>query len=162
MASLGMWTLPFCSLARISPKFCCVVSLPIVKLSFLGWHLNGVGPLPTPAATTTTVRRQGPLVGRRARGTWTTTLDYVQKTLHLGAMLLATQDGRYEYARDKRPGLMVLHSASCHATLQRSRPKPQQPDVFGPRYASASLGTASVPFLVPPASMDLVLPASLQ
>ena len=84
------------------------------------------------------------------------------ETLHLGAMLLATQDGRYEYARDKRPGLMVLHSASCHATLQRSRPKPQQPDVFGPRYASASLGTASVPFLVPPASMDLVLPASLQ
>ena len=29
MASLGLWTLPFCSLARISPPFCCVASLPI-------------------------------------------------------------------------------------------------------------------------------------
>ena len=38
--------------------------------------------------------------------------------------------------RDKRPGLLVLTSASCSATLQRSRPKPQQPDLFAPRYAS--------------------------
>ena len=109
----------------------------------------------------------GPPVGRCARGTWTANLDYVQKTLHLGAMLLATQDGQNEYARDKRPGLMVLHSASCSATLQRSRPKPQQPDLFAPHYASmlyicqpralhftstalraarASFGTASAPF----------------
>ena len=29
MASLGLWTLPFCSLARISPTFCSVASLPI-------------------------------------------------------------------------------------------------------------------------------------
>ena len=69
--------------------------------------------------------------------------------------------------RDKRPGLLVLPSASCHDTLRRSRPKPQQPDLFAPRYvsmlyicqpralhftrtapraASASLGTASAPF----------------
>ena len=40
---------------------------------FLGWHLNGVGPLPPPAATLTTARRQGPPVGRRARGTRTAT-----------------------------------------------------------------------------------------
>ena len=57
---------------------------------FLGWNLNGVGPLPPPAATAITVRRQGPPVGRCARGTWTATLDYVQKTLHLGALLLVT------------------------------------------------------------------------
>ena len=31
---------------------------------------------------------------------------------------------------DKRRGLLVLPSASCSATLQRSRPKPQQPDLF--------------------------------
>ena len=103
---------------------------------FLGWPLNGEGPLPPPEATTTTVRRQGLPVGHRTRGTWTTTLDYVQKTLQLGSMLLATEDGRYEYARDKRPGLLVVHSASCHATLQRSQPKPQQPDLFALRYAS--------------------------
>ena len=78
---------------------------------FLGWHLNGVGPLPPPAATTTTARRQGPPVGRRARGKWTVTLDYVQKTLYLGALLLATQDGRSEYARDERSGLLALHFA---------------------------------------------------
>ena len=133
-----MWTLPFCSLARISPTFSSVASLPIepTPLSFLGWHLNGVGPLPPPAATSTTARRQGPPVGRRALGTWTTTLDFVQKTLHLGATLLATQDGLIEHARDKRPGLLVLPSASCRATLQRSRPKPQQPDLFAPLYAS--------------------------
>ena len=29
MASLGLWTLPFCSLARISTTFCSVASLPI-------------------------------------------------------------------------------------------------------------------------------------
>ena len=32
--------------------------------------------------------------------------------------------------------MLVLTSASCSATLQRSRPKPQQPDLFAPRYAS--------------------------
>ena len=96
MASLGLWVLLFCSLARISPTFCSVASIPIesTPLFFLGWHLNGVGPLPPPAATTTTARQQGPPVGRRARGTWTATLDYVQKTLHLGALHLATQHSR--------------------------------------------------------------------
>ena len=39
-------------------------------------------------------------------------------------------------SRDKRPGLLVLPSASCSATPQRSRPKPPQPDLFAPRYAS--------------------------
>ena len=91
-------------------------------LVFLGWHLNGVGPLPPPAATTITARRQGPPVDRRACGTWTATLDDVQKTLHLGALLLATQDGRSEYARDERSGLLVLLSARCAATPQRSDP----------------------------------------
>ena len=90
-----------------------------------------MGPLPPPAAT-----RQGAPVGRRARDTWTATLEYVQKTLHLGAMLLATQDSQNEYARDKRPGLLILHSNSFSATLQRSRPKPQQPNLLAPRYAS--------------------------
>ena len=61
---------------------------------FHGWHLYGVCPLPPPAATLIAVRRQGPPVGRRARGTCTATLDYVQKTLHLGALLLATLDGQ--------------------------------------------------------------------
>ena len=50
------------------------------------------------------------------------TLDYVQKTLHLGFLLLATQDGRSEYARDERSGLLVLLSAGCAATPQRSDP----------------------------------------
>ena len=130
-------------------------------------YLNGEGPLPPPAVTTKTVRRQGPPVGRRARGTWTATLDYVQKTLHLGAMLIATQDGKNEYARDKRPGGFVTHVAGCYAAPRRSRPKPYQPDLFVPRYASmlqilpasrfasnsiapraanASLGTTSAPF----------------
>ena len=124
MASLGLWTLPFCSLACFSSDVLVALHLfpsshaPVV----LGWHLNGVGPLPPPAATTITARRQGPPVDRRARGTWTATLDYVQKTLHLGALLLATQDGRSEYARDERSGLLVLLSARCAATQQRSDP----------------------------------------
>ena len=75
---------------------------------FVGWHLNGVGPLLPPAATLTSARRQGPPVGRRARGTRTATLAYIQKTLHLGALLLATQACRSEYARDERSGLLVL------------------------------------------------------
>jgi len=124
MASLGLWTLPFCSLACFS--FDVLVALHLFPSShapvFLGWHLNGVGPLPPPAATTITARRQGPPVDRRARGTWTATLDYVQKTLHLGALLLATQDGRSEHARDERSGLLVLLSARCAATQQRSDP----------------------------------------
>ena len=110
MASLGLWTLPFCSLACFSSDV--LVALHRFPSShapvFLGWHLNGVGPLLHPAATTTTVRRQGPPVGRRARGTWTAILDYMQKTLHLGALLLATQDGESEYARDERSGLSPL------------------------------------------------------
>ena len=60
---------------------------------FLGWHLNGVGPLTPPAVTTTTMRKQGPPVGHRARSTLTTALECVQKTLHPGATLLETQDG---------------------------------------------------------------------
>ena len=63
-------------------------------------------------------------------------LRLVQKTLHLGAMLLVTQDGKNEYARDKRPGLLIPHFAGCCAAPQRSRPKPHQPDLFGPRYGS--------------------------
>ena len=97
------------------------------------------------------------------------------ETLHLGSTLLANWDGLNEYARDKRPGLAVLHFVGCHATPRRSRPKPQLPDLFAPRYASmlricrhraphlpASLreepGQASVtpvPFLVLPASPDV-------
>ena len=78
----------------------------------------------------------GPPVGRCARGTWTANLDYVQKTLHLGAMLLATQDGQNEYARDKRSGLLVPLFAGCYTTPRRSRPKHHRPDLFAPRYAS--------------------------
>ena len=70
-------------------------------------------------------------VGRRACGTWTTTLDFVQNTMHPGATILPSQDGLNEYARDYRPGFLVPH-----ATPRRSRPKPQQPDLFAPRYAS--------------------------
>ena len=124
MASLVLWTWTFCSLACFSSDV--LVALHRFPSShapvFLGWHLNGVGPLPPPAATTITARRQGPPVDRRARGTWTATLDYVQKTLHLGALLLATQDGRSGYARDERAGLLVLLSARCAATQQRSDP----------------------------------------
>ena len=124
MASLGLWTLPFCSLVSISPNEDPVNLQSGLNLSdvlvalhrfpsshapvFLGWHLNGVGPLPPPAATLTTARRQGPPVGRRARGTRTATLAYVQKTLHLGALLHATQDDQSEYARDERSGLLIL------------------------------------------------------
>ena len=69
--------------------------------------------------------------------TWqTATLDYVQKTLNLGALLLATQDGQNENARDKRPGLMVPHFAGCYTTPRRNPPKPHRPDLFAPRYAS--------------------------
>ena len=105
-----------------------VASLPIesTPLFYLGWHLNGVGPLPPPAATTTTTRRQGPRIGCPARGKWTATLDYVQKTLHLGAMLLATQDGRNEYARDKRPGLVFPHFCRllCNAAKEPTQASP--------------------------------------
>ena len=94
-------------------------------------------------------------------------MDYVQKTLHLGALPLATQDSRTEYARDERSGLLVLPSASRSATPQRNRPKPQQPGIFAPGHASllsicqpralhltsiapraarACLGTVSAPF----------------
>ena len=129
--------MPFCSLARISPTFCSVASLPIesTPLFFLGSHLNGVGPLPPPAATTTTVRRQGPHVGRRARRTWTATLAYVQKTLHLEALLLAIQDGQKEYARDKRSGFLVPHFAGCYTTPRRSRPKHHRPGLFALHFA---------------------------
>ena len=125
-----------------------------------------MGLLPPPAATTITSRRQGPLVGRRARGTWTATLECVQKTLHLGALLLATQDGRSEYARDERSGLLVL--ALCLLRCNRrgadpslkTRPARSALSQHGvtlpalrfashsiaPQVASASPGTTSAPF----------------
>ena len=137
MASLGVWTLPFCSLARISPTFCYVASLPIesTPLFFLGWYLNGVGPLPPPTATTTTVRQQGPPVGQRARGTWTITLDFVQKTLHLGAMLLATQDGRTSTPETR-----------CQACSPRSPPAcfNTAPQRTGTRLNSQTCSTSSI------------------
>ena len=37
---------------------------------------------------------------------------------------------------DKSRSFLVLPSASCSATPQRSRPKPQQPDMFAPSHAS--------------------------
>ena len=159
MASLGLWTLPFCSRAGISPPLCSIASLPIEPTPqlFFGWHLNGVA-IPPPAPTTTTVRRQAPPVGRGARGTWTTTLDSVQKTLNVGATLRAIQDGLNEYVRDKRPGVLVPHSAGCNATPQRSRSKSLNSQTCflratpscskltstAPRAASESLGTATV------------------
>ena len=128
------------------------------------------------------MRRQGPPVGRRARSTWTATLDYMQKTRHLGAMLLATQDGRNEYARDMRPRLLVPHFADCYASPRRSRPKLHHLDCFAPRDASmlqcfqprpphltTQLAISQrkpryclCPFLVPPTSLDLGLPSSLE
>ena len=48
------------------------------------------------------------------------TLDFVQKTLHLGATLLETQHGQNEYAQDKRSGVLVARSAGCHATPRRA------------------------------------------
>ena len=139
-------------------------------------YLNGEGPLPPPAVTTKTVRRQGPPVGRRARGTWTATLDYVQKTLHLGALLLATQDDRSEYARDERSGLLVLLSARCAATprrgaIQASTTRPARSALsqhaatlpasrfashsISPHAASARPSSASAPSLVPPTRSEL-------
>ena len=37
---------------------------------------------------------------------------------------------------ENRRGFLVLPSASCSATPQRSRPKPPQPDMFAPGHAS--------------------------
>ena len=124
MASLGLWTLPFCSLVSISPNEDPVNLQSGLNLSdvlvalhrfpsshapvFLGWHLNGEGPLPPPAATNRRPLPSRCCKGRRARGTRTTILACVQKTLHLGALLLATQDGESEYARDERSGLSPL------------------------------------------------------
>ena len=62
----------------------------------------------------------------------------LRKTLHLGAMLLAIQDGQNDYARDKRPGMFVPHFAGGHAAPGRSRPKPHQHDLFATRAASMS------------------------
>ena len=165
MASLGLWTLPFCSLARSLRRFVALHRFPSSqrpRLSSDGisteWVLSPLQRRPLQQWASCWLPRTC---------TWTATLDYVQMTLHLGAMLLGIQDGQNEYARDKRPDLLVLHSASCSATLQRSRPKPHQPDMFAPRYAStlcigqlralhftstalraasASLGTTSAPF----------------
>ena len=103
---------------------------------FLEWHLNGVGPLPPPSATTITVRRQGPPVGRRARGTRTANFIYVQKTLHLGALLLATQDGRSEYARDERSGLLVLALCLWRCNPEEELIQVSTPVLLAPREAS--------------------------
>ena len=115
--------MPFCSLARISPTFCSVASFPIESRPCFsrmasqrsasyspssGDHYNSV--------------KAGASCWPPCNCTWTATLDYVQKTLHFGALLLATQDGRSEYARDERSGLLVLPSARCAATPQRSDP----------------------------------------
>ena len=170
MAPLGSWTLAFRSLARTSAPFCNVASLPIesTPLFFLGWHLNGVGPLPPPVATIITARRQGPPLGRRARDTWMATLYFVQKTRYLGATLLGTLEGRDEYTRNKRQGWLVLHFASCSATLQRSRPKPQQADLFAIRqHVARSPTSRTAPLCEQPAQVSvprlhlfLVLPTS--
>ena len=118
MASLGFAN--FQSGLNLSDVFVALHRFPSSHAPvFLGWHHTAVGPLPPPAATTTTARRQGPPVGRRARGTRTATLDYVQKTLHLGALLLATQDGRSEYARDERSSLLILAPLPVALQLRR-------------------------------------------
>ena len=96
---------------------------------FVGWHLNGVGPLLPPAATTTTVRRQRPHVGRRARGTWTATLDYVQKTSHLRALLLSDsgQPIRVRTRREVRlagPALCPLRCNPAEGLIRASTTRP--------------------------------------
>ena len=124
---------------------------------FLGWHLNGVGPIPSPAATTTTARRQGPPVGRRARGTRTAALAYVQKTLHLGPLLLATQDGRSEYARHERSGLLVLplcllRCNSAEELIQASKTRPARSALSQHAVTLAALRIASHSIAPPTAS----------
>ena len=134
---------------------------------FLEWHLKGVVPLPPPAATTTTVRMQGPPVGRCARGTRTATLDYVQKTLHLGALLLATQDGLSESltrreVRPADPALCPLRFNPAEVAIRASTTRPARsalsqhavtlPDSrfashsIAPQAASASPGSTSAAF----------------
>ena len=59
---------------------------------FHGWHLNGVGSLPLPTTTITTVRQQGSPIGQCVRDTWTTPLDLVQNMHQYGALPLEIQD----------------------------------------------------------------------
>ena len=100
---------------------------------FLGWHLNRVGPLPPPATTTMTARRQGPPFDRRARGTSTATLDYVRKTLHRGALLLSDSGRpiRVHTRREVRLAGLALCPLRCNPAEERS--EPQQPDLLAPR-----------------------------
>ena len=117
MASLGWWTLPFCSLARMSPTFCTVASIPIESTPhlFLGWYLNGVGPLPPPAVTTATAQQQGSPVGRRARDIWTATLDYVRRCTSVQC------SSRFRTART------ITHETRGRACLSRTLPVAMQP-----------------------------------
>ena len=123
----------------------------------------------------TTVRPQGPPVGRRAGGTWTATWDYVQKTLHLGAMLL--DPGRPERVRPRQEARLV-GPALCRLLCNPAKEPTQAPPTrlnrsalrqhvarlpasrstsnnTAPRTASASLGTASVLLLVFQTSLKL-------
>jgi len=57
----------------------------------------------------------------------------VQKTLHLGALLHATQDGQSEYARDERSGLLVLALCLLRCNPAEELIQASKPDLLAPR-----------------------------
>ena len=69
---------------------------------FHGWHLNGVGSLPLPTTTITTVRQQGSPIGQCVRDTWTTPLDLVQNMHQYGALPLEIQDALFSFLPARR------------------------------------------------------------
>ena len=170
MASLGILTSPFCSLARISPTHSSVASLPIesTTLFFLGWYLNGVGPLPPPTASPTTTSETA------GASCWSPRTWHMDGNLGLRAEDAAPRSnaprdsGRQDRVRPRQEARLV-GPALCHllcspveeltqtlptklvraalrqhvACLPTSR---SASNSISPRAASASLGTASAPF----------------
>ena len=170
MASLGLWALPFYSLARISPTFCSVASLPIksMPLVLLGWHLNGVGPL-TPPATTTTTNSETAGASCWSPRTWHMDGNLGLRAEDTAPRSNAPRDsGRQERVRPRQAARLVgpaLCRLLCSPAKELTQASPTRlvrsalrqhvenlpasrsaSNSIAPRAASASLGTASAPF----------------
>ena len=168
MASLGLWTLTFCSLARISPTFCSVASLPIESRPCFPRMASQRSGSSSPSSGDHYNSEKAGASCRSPR-TWHMDCNLGLRAEDVAPRSIAPRDsGRLEQVRTRQearlvgpalcrllynpakeptqasPTRLVRSALRQHATiLPASR---SASNSIAPRAASASLGTASAPF----------------
>ena len=177
MASLGLWTLPFCSLARISPTFCSVASLPIESRPCFPRMTSQRSGSPSPSSGDH-YNSEKAWASCWSPRTWHMDGNFGLRAEDDAPRSLAPRDsGRPIRVRTRRevrlagPALRQLLCNPAEELIRASTTRPARSALsqhtvtlpasrfashsIAPQAASASPGTASAPSLVLPTSSEL-------